>query len=200
MPRLACARSCASVPAPLSRLPFFSHSALWVQLQTILSEVGYQPNRPFDVGTVKEEILTFAWDRKLYALLYPLGRIDRAPWLQPNYDFSSEYILGSHAATRNFDALGGSRMDVLAHLVAYVESGGTAGLDTETAIALAIENAQHVFPAFTVIFPPPPSGVGEIYVCVLCARARACVCVGARVFTLALLARAHRCAAVCGFT
>ena len=183
MPRLACARSCASVPAPLSRLPFFSHSALWVQLQRILSEVGYQPNRPFDVGTVKEEILTFAWDRKLYALPYPLGRIDRAPWLQPNYDFSSEHILGRHADSRSFDALGGSRMVALAHLVAFVESGGTAGLDTETAIALAIENAQHVFPAFTVIFPPPPSGVGEIYVCVLCARARACVCVSARAFS-----------------
>ena len=200
MPRLACARSCTSAPAPRSARAFFSHGALRVQLQTILTELGYQPNRLFDVGTVAAEILTFVWDRKFYALRHPLGRIDRAPWLQPNYDFSSEYILGSHAATRNFDALGGSRMDVLAHLVAYVESGGTAGLDTETAIALAIENAQHVFPAFTVIFPPPPSGVGEIYVCVLCARARACVCVGARVFTLALLARAHRCAAVCGFT
>ena len=198
MPRLACARSCASVPAPLSRLPFFSHSALWVQLQTILSELGYQPNRLFDVGTVAAEILTFVWDRKFYALPYPLGRIDRAPWLQPNYDFSSEHILGRHADTRSFDALGGSRMVALAHLVAFVESGGTAGLDTETAIALAIENAQHVFPAFTVIFPPPPSGVGEIYVCVLCARARArvCVCRRARFHACVACARASVCGCV----
>jgi hypothetical protein len=168
-----------------------------VQLQKILIELGYQPSRPFDVSNVAEEILSFAWDRKFYTLEYPLSRIDRAPWLRPNYDFSSEHIFGSRAS-RNFDALGGSRMDVLAHLIAYVESGGTAGLDTEEAIALAIQNAEHVFPAFTVISSPPPaSEVGKIFVCV---RARARVCVGARVFTLALLARAHRCVAVCGFT
>ena len=171
-----------------------------MQLQTILNELGYQPSRPFDVSKVLDEILDFVWDRKFYTLEYPLGRIDRAPWLRPNYDFSIEHILGSLNASRNFDALGGSRMDVLAHLIAYVESGGTAGLGTEEAIALAIQNAEHVFPAFTVISSPPPaSEVGEIYVCAR-ARARVCVCVGARVFTLALLARAHRCVAVCGFT
>ena len=150
------------------------------------------------MSDVAEEILSFAWDRRFYTLEYPLGRIDRAPWLRPNYDFSSAHILGRHE-NRNYDALSGSRMDVLAHLIAYVESGGTAGLGTEEAIALAIQNAEHVFPAFTVISSPPPaSEVGKIYVCV---RARGvCVCVGARLFTLALRARAHRCVAVCGFT
>jgi hypothetical protein len=153
-----------------------------VQLQTILTELGYQANRPFDVRLVKDEILSFVWDRKFHTLGYPLSRIDRAPWLRPNYDFSSEHIFGRHAASRNFDALGGSRMDVLAHLIAYVESGGTAGLDTEVAIALAIENAQHVIPAFTVISSPPPaSEVGEIFVVRACARAR--VCVSARAFS-----------------
>jgi len=152
-----------------------------VQLQTILTELGFQANRPFDVRLVKDEILSFVWDRKFHTLGYPLSRIDRAPWLRANYDFSSEHIFGPLAASRNFDALGGSRMVVLAHLIAYVESGGTAGLDTETAIALAIENAQHVIPAFTVISSPPPaSEVGKIYVCV---RARARVCVSARAFS-----------------
>ena len=199
MPRLACARSCASAPAHHFRACLFFSRALWVQLQKILNELGYQPSRPFDVSKVAEEILSFAWDRKFYTLQFPLGRIDRAPWLRPNYDFSSAHILGRHE-NRNYDALSGSRMDVLAHLFAYVESGGTAGLGTEEAIALAIQNAEHVLPAFTVISSPPPaSEVGEIYVCVR-ARARVCVCVGARVFTLALLARAHRCVAVCGFT
>jgi hypothetical protein len=151
-----------------------------VQLQKILNELGYQPSRPFDVTKVLDEILDFVWDRKFYTLEYPLSRIDRAPWLRPNYDFSSEHIFGSRAS-RNFDALGGSRMDVLAHLIAYVESGGTAGLGTEEAIALAIQNAEHVFPAFTVISSPPPaSEVGKIYVCV---RARARVCVSARAFS-----------------
>ena len=156
MPRLACARSCASAPAHHFRACLFFSRALWVQLQTILTELGFQANRPFDVRLVKDEILSFVWDRKFHTLGYPLSRIDRAPWLRSNYDFSSEHIFGPHAASRNFDALGGSRMDVLAHLIAYVESGGTAGLDTEEAIALAIQNAEHVFPAFTVISSPSP--------------------------------------------
>ena len=198
MPRLACARSCASAPAHHFRACLFFSRALWVQLQKILSALGYQPSRPFDVTKVAEEILSFVWDRRFHTLEHPLARIDREPWLRPNYDFSIEHILGSRAS-RNYDALFGARMDVLAHLFAYVVSGGTAGLDTEAAIALAIQNAQDVVPAFTVISSPPPaSEVGKIYVCV---RARGvCVCVGARLFTLALRARAHRCVAVCGFT
>ncbi len=154
MPRLACAR--ASAPAHHFRACLFFSRALWVQLQKILNALGYQPSRPFDVSTVLDEILDFVWDRKFYTLEYPLGRIDRAPWLRPNYDFSTEHILGSRAS-RNFDSLSGSRMDVLAHLFAYVVSGGTAGLDTEAAIALAIQNAQDVVPAFTVISSPPPA-------------------------------------------
>ena len=194
MPRLACARSCASAPAHHFRACLFFSRALWVQLQKILNELGYQPSRPFDVSDVAEEILSFAWDRKFYTLKFPLARIDRAPWLRPNYDFSSEHIFGSRAS-RNFDALSGSRMDVLAHLIAYVESGGTAGLGTEEAIALAIQNAEHVFPAFTVISSPPPaSEVGKIYVCVR-ACARVCVCRRARFHACVACARAS----VCGF-
>ena len=147
------------------------------------------------MSKVLDEILDFVWDRKFYTLEYPLSRIDRAPWLRPNYDFSSEHILGSRAS-RNFDSLSGSRMDVLAHLIAYVESGGTAGLGTEEAIALAIQNAEHVFPAFTVISSPPPaSEVGKIYVCVR-ARARVCVCRRARFHACVACARASVCGCV----
>jgi hypothetical protein len=196
MPRLACARSCASARAHHFRACLFFSRALWVQLQKILNELGYQPSRPFDVTKVLDEILDFVWDRKFYTLEYPLSRIDRAPWLRPNYDFSSEHIFGSRAS-RNFDALGGSRMDVLAHLIAYVESGGTAGLDTEEAIALAIQNAEHVFPAFTVISSPPPaSEVGKIYVCVRACARGVCVCRRARFHACVACARASVCGCV----
>jgi hypothetical protein len=129
--------------------------ALWVQLQAILSAIGYQPNRDFDVANVKEEILELVWDRKFYTLEFPLGPIDRSRWLLANYDFTSEHILGPLAATRTYDSLGGARMITLVHLFGYIESGGKAGLGTDDAIAYAIENAGHVFPALTVISPPP---------------------------------------------
>ena len=138
---------------------FLFARALWVQLQTILSAIGYQPNRPFDVVSVQEEILHLVWDRKFFTLTKPLARIDRSRWLLDKFDFTSEHIFGPLNATRAFDALGGARSVALAHLMGYIQSGGIPGLDTDSAISLAIENARHVFPALTVISPPPsPSG------------------------------------------
>ena len=127
-----------------------------MQLQTIMTALGYPPNRPFDVATAQADILGLVWDRQLRALRHPLAPIDRSRWLNDAFNFSDEHILGPLNASRNFDALGGARVVALAHLIGYIESGGAAGLGTDEAMSLAIVNAGHVYPALNVTSPPSP--------------------------------------------